>query len=99
MLIDTYMTIQNDQTNIHAPNRQGETKRPFFCCCFFNNSIEFSNEIRDLMIMIRCFRSGVAGDVRGKSAKRKKKEVLRTELCSKSILPCIVNAILTTANA
>ena len=60
---------------------------------FLNNSIEFSNEIRDLRMMTRCFRSGVGGDERGKSAKRKKKEVLRTELCSKSILPCNVNAI------
>ena len=65
----------------------------FFCFCFFNNSIEFSNEIRDLMMMSRCFRSGVGDDIRGKSAKRKKQEVLRTELCSKSILPCNVNAI------
>ena len=64
-----------------------------FFVVFFYNSIEFSNEIRDLMLMTRCFHSGVAGDDRGKSAKRKKKEVLRTELCSKSILPCNVNAI------
>ena len=45
------------------------------------------------MMMTRCFRSGVGGDVRGKSAKRKKKEVLRTESCSKCILPCNVNEL------
>ena len=46
------------------------------------------------MMMTRCFRSGVGDNVRGKSAQRKKKKaVLRTELCSKSILPCNVNAI------
>ena len=50
------------------------------------------------MLMTRCFHSGVAGDVRGKSGKRKKKEVLRTELCSKSILPCNVNAIFNDCN-
>ena len=45
------------------------------------------------MMMTRCFRSGVGGDERGKSEKRKKKEVLRTKFCSKSILPGNVNAI------